>query len=525
MNIIRYKTEYLEQVISLLKDTPNGVHLPSDVFKKIGKQFENEPNRESLDKLLKKAYTALAIENETLVGMAGMDKDGNIGIFAVINSKAYKRLLDTLYRRADKTEIPHLFVQPFEDYTDIFTKHGYKQMNEGDDLNLIKETAIKERLDLKPEDAKSIELDPHEAIIVEGKRSVLPFFFFGMNCFFMLILTVLSVTKYRNAFAEHNKSYITIFAVLSMFVIALAIFIGYFVRQARLKQQVLSMRVTNGMITSFTKLMTRDRYEGNFARQTGQAAYTLVFITYVYYDENMVKREGEFTHRYRFSGPYFYEGQQLVIAYSADKSYILNKYTIANAQDELDEKNNPSDVIEAVSASKLSAYVPIKATKLYYGHAIGYLIGFVITLVFFLIMGIAIAHSTKRPMLNEILSELLFGMPFYDILGGFAVYSVAIPTTAKRKYRKLLENPNARCTQGKIVHADKTYKSDNKMRFYCEFYDGKQKRSVRVPFRSASNLVRHNKTTAMVVFDETDATVLVRKGVYPDVFTMIYYRN
>ncbi|MDE7394931.1 MAG: hypothetical protein K2M95_02275, partial [Clostridiales bacterium] len=160
MNTERYKVEYVEQVIELLKSTPNPVHLPSDVFFKIGKLFEGEPDREKLSALLRKTYTVMAIEDEKLVGLAGMDKEGNIGIFAASeNPKAQKLLLNALDRRAEKAEVPQLFVQPFDDARDLFIRQGYEPQGEGNDCNLVRKITSKDELDFKPESAKSFTLD------------------------------------------------------------------------------------------------------------------------------------------------------------------------------------------------------------------------------------------------------------------------------------------------------------------------------------------------------------------------------
>ncbi len=86
-------------------------------------------------------------------------------------------------------------------------------------------------------------------------------------------------------------------------------------------------------------------------------------------------------------------------------------------------------------------------------------------------------------------------------------------------------DPNVRCARGKIVHGDKAFKSGNKMRFYCVFKDGKEKREVLLPHRSASNLVKSWKTSVTVVFTPTEAAVLVKKGDYPDKFVFKHYRN
>ena len=283
------------------------------------------------------------------------------------------------------------------------------------------------------------------------------------------------------------------------------------------------MRVTNGVITSFATLLTRNRDDGHFATPINFPEYTRVFITYEFYDENMVKRTEKYTHRYRFSGPYFYEGQKLIIACSEDKSYILHKYTILNPSEEEEEEIDLSKI--SVTSKRLVEFVPIKATKMYYGHALSYLCGLGVTFLLYVILSILEANSAARPIFKVLFENFLFWLPFFVIFMAFSLYTISITMIEKRKYRKLLASPDVQCTVGKIVHRDKTFKSDNKMRFYCQFNDGKEKRSVKVPYRSSSNLVKWGKTKVLVVYNRTEAVVLVKRGEYPDKFVFKYYRN
>ena len=522
MNTLRFKPEYSDQAIELLKNAPMGVYPSTEIFLEIGREFEGEPNAEKLNKLFKKAYTVMAVEDGKLIGLAGMDKEGYIGIFAADDAKARKLLLNALDRRASKTEIPQLFVQPTEENRAVFINQGFEPMNEGDDFCLIKKTAFKERSGIKIEDVKEYSLDPKKAITVEGKHSVFPFFYFATNCFFMFLLITLSVTEHKDIVADTNHLIVYVVFTL-LFLSSLTILIWYFIRRARLKKQVLSMRVTNGVITSFATLLTRNRDDGHFATPINYPEYTRVFITYEFYDENMQKRTEKYTHRYRFSGPYFYEGQKLVIACSQEKSYILHKYTILNPSEEEEEEIDLSKI--SVTSKRLVEFVPIKATKMYYGHALSYLCGLGVTFLLYVILSILEANSAARPIFKVLFENFLFWLPFFVIFLAFSLYTFSITMIEKRKYRKLLASPDVQCTVGKIVHRDKTFRSDNKMRFYCQFNDGKEKRSVKVPYRSSSNLVKWGKTKVLVVYNRTEAVVLVKRGEYPDKFVFKYYRN
>lgn len=107
MKIIQYKSEYFTYTVELLKKTKNIVKTSSNVFDSIARLFENAyTNETELNQLFSKAYTILAVENEIPVGIASMDKDGIIGIFAVDEekdiSKICMRLTNKLNQKAMK---------------------------------------------------------------------------------------------------------------------------------------------------------------------------------------------------------------------------------------------------------------------------------------------------------------------------------------------------------------------------------------------------------------------------------------
>ena len=257
MKTIRYKSEYLEQIINLLKNTRNTVNLPSDDYNEIARLFEEaDENGEALNKLFKKLYTVLAVEDDIPVGIASMDREGQVGIFAVsegeTSSKTSRLLAKELESLATKKEVPVLYIFPVEGNEKLFIEFGFTSYNAatgetgGEDcFMLIKQTSINEKVDLKPEEAKTLKLNPSKKITVEGKVSIFPAIFFGVACFFALILTFCLLHK-------TVSKYISLIAVIgTFFAVALGILIAYIARGIYLKKKITSqMSVTNGKIIS-----------------------------------------------------------------------------------------------------------------------------------------------------------------------------------------------------------------------------------------------------------------------------------
>ena len=336
MNTLRFKSEYYEQIVDILKKLPNMVDLPSDIFFDIYKQFGYAlPDREKLQKLIKRTYTMLAIEDEKVIGLAGMDNDGNVGLFIVREgdeyAKACRLLSNALERRASKTEIPYLFVLQTEKSEQTFIDLGYEPFDNGSgaphDSILAKEIEPENKIDIKIEQAKEIKLHPRRKITVEGKTSMVPAFLLGLSSFFTFLLITITIGK-RNAgtFESVPKStYLTItVAVCVMFTAALALLTAYTVRARRLKKEVLSMRITNGVILSCATAQDYDL--------DNEPSSAYVSLTYAYYDENMQRQEAHYKHRYYTDNPHFYEGQEIVIAHSSEKRYILHRYTLLKNQ-------------------------------------------------------------------------------------------------------------------------------------------------------------------------------------------------
>ena len=184
-----------------------------------------------------------------------------------------------------------------------------------------------------PEDVVRLKLDPSKKIKVEGKTAFFPYMFLGLACFFAILLTILAVSSVKNsADGKLDSKYNMFIIIISIFfAAALATFIGYVVRGIKLKKEVLSMNVTNGLITSLTSEENIVRDKDNHYRERVQSV--TLNITYVFYDDEMQKRTGRFSHKFSGEAPEYREGQEVVVAYSNGKCYILKKYTIDESQD------------------------------------------------------------------------------------------------------------------------------------------------------------------------------------------------
>ncbi|MDE5562794.1 MAG: hypothetical protein K2J01_04535 [Clostridiales bacterium] len=527
MKTIRYKSEYYTQVAELLRVNRNIVKLPSDIFFDIARLFENEhDNAEKIGKLLSRAYTVLALEDDKIVGISSMDKDGNIGILYVSDgetfSKACRLMLNALYRRAAQKDLPYLFVLPVDADNKLFKEFGYLQFDNGEcdvDANnafmLAKKIESEKYADMSEESVKRLELDPTKKITVEGKVSVFPAVFFGIACFLVMLLTILTATS-----SEPLSSFAVFFVVIGiLFAAAAAIFICYLVRGRQLRNKVLHMRVTNGVIKSLVETAVRTS-----GRNSEDSGYAKVHITYVFYDDKMQKRTGEFSHKYNRNAPYFYEGQELVIAYSENESYILRHYTLTDQKalpaDERSEttSDGTAKAVNIANKNMLLKYVPINAVKMYKIYALSLLLMLAILLTVGVIFSTVVAAQSTISFWKEMLSFVpmfVFGLVVFGIPS--AVFLI-IPKRTMSKYYKLLNSSGARVTDGKIHTTAKTYKSDNKLKFYCEYNDGTSKKKVPVPRMFASSMIKSGNTSVKVVFDNYTAIVLVKNDRYPNKF-------
>ncbi|MBD5101011.1 MAG: hypothetical protein HDT29_07200 [Clostridiales bacterium] len=340
MNMLRYKKENINEVVSLLKSCENLVDLPTNSFKDVAALLKDSiVDSEKMSKLLGKYYTILAWENEEIIGLASMNGEGEIGWLVVREGnnveKTAKGLFRAVERGAVKRKIPTLYVWKLDESEKLLSKCGFEfekligdEYGEMESYLMVKKLTIEEKkkVELLPEDVKRFQLDPSKPIKVEGKAKFFPIFIFALACFFIALLIGITINNYNNSPDGKLDSKFTMFFIIfgTFFVVALAIFIAYIAKGIRLKKEVLTMNITNGLIIDeFShehKVYDEDRIE--------RTKYIEVSLTYVFYDEEMQKRTGKFNHKYESQTPKFYVGQEVVVAFSQGKCYILKKYTL-----------------------------------------------------------------------------------------------------------------------------------------------------------------------------------------------------
>ncbi|MDE7379830.1 MAG: hypothetical protein K2N14_02145 [Clostridia bacterium] len=344
MNTAKYNKYDLQDTQALLNKTDNAVR-PTEYYLAVEsflrQNEETEPSKsgviapdesalKKLNTLLSRGLTVVARENGELCGIASMDKQGNLGLLCVIGDefkKTAKLLIRALERRGGKKQVAGISVTPTEDCAKIFKECGYSLCGETDVFvkQLVEE---KEPVNFPPEYAKRIILDGKKPIIVEGFDMVFPIIFFGIACFFAVLLTVLGIA-YKNGSANvYGGENIPLFAIIIgiLFFIGLGLIIAYTVRGKSIKKRVLAGYVTNAVITdlAFDEYWTYERTDDGGSSER----HVRVSLTYVFYDEQLVLHTGRFVSKYQSRAPQFYYGQEVVIAYVDGESYILRTYTI-----------------------------------------------------------------------------------------------------------------------------------------------------------------------------------------------------
>ncbi len=531
MKTIRYKSEYFTQTVELLKNAKNTVNLQSDDFYKIAELFENaQENEEKLNKLFSKAYTVLALENDIPVGIASMDKDGCVGIFAASEgetfSKACRLLSGDLDRRAAKKELSMLSVFPADGNANLFLGLKYETFDAAsgkfgvaDDFMLAKKIKLKDKPDLSFDKSKRLVLDPSKKITVEGKASSFPAVFFGLACFFVLLLTVITVTTYDES---QFKKFLTFFIIIGLvFAAATGLLIAYLIRGAKLKKKVLSMNVTNGIITGQTGDVIRVRDDGRTTSEFGKIKCTYVDIFYVFYDANGQRREAHFHHKYNGKSPFFYEGQELVIAYNESESFILRKYTLVGNAD--DKQNGAAaerdcgedEATDYADSAELSKYVPINGVKRYYVYSASFAAAVVIAFIAALILGIFFAANSDYTYGEALLNFWPFLLFVFVAFGTPAAVFAIIPARANSKYKQLIRQPYVGICDGKLVQSTPTYRSYIKLKFFCEYKADGKIRKISVPKIIAGAMLKKGYYDVKVLHKKSKVNLVVKKGKLP----------
>ena len=512
MKTERYDSEYLSRAVELLRAAQNAV-VPTAQFSALSELVDGDA--EKLNKLLRGAYTVVALENDEPIGLASLDKSGRIALVAIDGGapfdKTAKTLLRALERRAVKKELPELSVSPTT-VKDVCVELGYAP-TEADASVFTKRAVDKSAVDLPPERVKRIELDPNAPIGIEGKSSVFPVVLFAVACFFVMLWTILFFTVGMNEPGGVDGKYFILLAVVcAIFVAALAIFITHFVKRAALHKEIRAMSVTNGIVTDVSANTYHVRRDKNDTER-----YTNIAVWYIFYDADMRKHKAVYRHKYKGNGAYFYVGQELVVAYSDNTSYILNRYTAVSrdaaeptGETESDETAKP----KKAAVKDPSELVPFGAVKWNMLFAI---VLFAVVIIadgaLLLFCGISAAEKST-PLWNELRFMLPFIIVVFVGFGGWASIYAVRSIKARSEYRAVLRN-GATFVRGRLLCTEKTFDAKNKPKFYCEFVTTSgEKRKKKVPNMLASRLVMHGDTDVTVAYAGSAAVVLVPKDCY-----------
>ncbi len=539
MNTVRYKPEYKDAALSLIKQATNMVCCPSEAYFEIARiAASSSPDVEKLNKLLGKTYTVISVEGVELLGLASMDKEGNIGLLFARDGKAFdksaKALLRALERRAVKQELTYLFALRTDESDAFLRKCGYEPFDNGsggedaiNEYQLAKQIISKDRVDFTLGMMRRITLDPNKPIKVEGKVSMLPKLIFGLACFFMTLLTIFTVVYILDGTFIYNiRVFTTLYIVIGIFlIVGVSMFVVYLVRGESLKKEVLSMTVTNAVITgitSTTDIVRNPQYRhGNSERRYNTVVH--ISFSYAYFDNDLKKCTGRFSHKYDNAAPYFYEGQELVIAYSNTDCYVLRKYTelkreTVNGEVVNDSANETAqEIVVPRGFNDLSKYVPLYASK----RSSRYLKTMSIVLAalsaVILLIFLVVSQKNNLPLWEDVLVALPFLFMLFIAFGIPLIRFAKLSSRAKKQYGKILET-DYEIAAGKLVCSDKTYKSGNKNKFMCVYKNARGKEQIiDLPKLYVNEMIEKGNTAVTVVYNDEMAAVLVRKGKFPDI--------
>lgn len=550
MNTAKYSRYSLNEAIALFKEAENSV-CPTEYYSCLADLLEKEgasldkvesaegvnftPFAKKLNTLLTKSYTVIAREGTELYGLASMDKQGNLGLLYVKGDSAKKTaklLIRALERPAAEKEIAEINAVPEESAAKIFIECDYapkaeagKSLEGFGGVPLFKSIKPeKEPVDFPPECAKKIVLDGRKPIREERGDGIFPYLFFGMACFFVLLLIFIIIVNKGNI----DEEALILFGVMVgvIFIIASAIMAVHCVRLHRFKMRVLAGSVTNGVITD----ISYDEYRVHSGSDDDGKKIINVYFSYAYYDGQLNLRTGSFKSKYKNKAPLFYRGQEVIVAYSFGRSCVLSKYTILEeaggrvlppVEESVEEEDDIilSQVSEEDKKLKLSgkpkdiddpsAYVPVAARKRFFAGGLAVLGMLAVLWCVMLFFNILAARQTFTPLYKQVVNVLPFTAPVTVVLGAICAMSLVPAVSAKRKYKKML-GTEVTFVAGKIICGDKTYKSDNKNRFYCAYKNARgEVCKISLSGQSVFDLVRYGATDALVAYNGSGAVVLV----------------
>ncbi|MDE6791214.1 MAG: hypothetical protein K2J61_05780, partial [Clostridia bacterium] len=311
----------------------------------------------------------------------------------------------------------------------------------------------------------------------------------------------------------------------------------YMMRGARVKREILEqMEVTNGIVTEVT-VHTRYVQDSDGNRDSRED----VGVYYVFYDGD-IKREGSFTRTYSHFNSQFFKGQEVIIAYDEDKSYLLTKYTIMDEmpakqsashtvpEAETEESEESAEIEESAESTKqeksgktprarrindISEYMPVKESKLFYLTGI-VLLGmcFVAIAVTFVALFIMTSNSDVS------FSTLWDGMRWFIIAvavlpGGIGLVYLLIPLSARLKFKALLKTDYV-AVKGELICSETTYRGNGSPSYTCKYVDTDgDTHVIKISSMYVRRRVQEGKTDVIVAYNYKTAMILVKKYKLP----------
>lgn len=522
MKTLKLNKEDIEEAKLLLTGAENTVDLPTMFFKAAEILSIDPVDSDKLIRAFAGHYTVIAKEDEVVCGLASMDKEGNIGMLYVSADEDYKKtstaLLRALERNALKKELQTLSALSTERSESVLKKFGFEIYDSqgGGESFMVKEIQDKSQAEFSSDSVKRFKLDPSKPISTEGELTGWPILFLIVTSFIAAVFFVISIVNLKNSDGGLANNYkIAIAAVSILWLISLSFFIVYFVRKSKLKKEILSMGVTNAVIVSDV-VCERMEYRNNNDSED-RKIYERCAFTYMYYDDDMKRHTVNFDRKYRTKAEFFYKGQELIVAYSKDKCYLLKKYSFVGDQSLLDlpeDKNlDTEDIADGLQAKEVphKNLVPIAAQTRSYLYPISAYAVAAIIAVTVLSLNFIIAKQSGVSYGKTSYLIWVFMAIGVSIFAGVGTYFIIPPLKAVGKYKKICKG-GAKYVKGKLKTNSKTYSSDNENSFYCVYktLSGEIKH-VKVGGSYVRERMQKGDCDVTVAYDGSNAIALVEK--------------
>ena len=352
MKTYKYKLSYADAAADFLRKVTNSVAAFTDEHDKFNMLISRESDSQAIHKILGRAYTVLAKEGEEIVGMASMDKDGSLFLLSVPDGDRYDKvsryLLGALEKIAEDNQIHTISVLPTQHSEKVLIKFAYLPFEGGsedeDAINgslLVKYIESVDEKKMGDFSVKRYKLDPNKRISIEEYSATVPCSVLGIASLFVVVLIAYAVFHHFNSHGEELPRNFKIMAAMVSVIFAFAIvyFSLHIWYLKKLKQTLLTMDVTNAVITDLNSVTEVDIIRDN----DGDYKHDMkkrVSLTYSFYDADMRLRHGSFSSVQKFSdfrffgAREFYKGQEILIVYNQEQSYILRKSKLLNTVSE-----------------------------------------------------------------------------------------------------------------------------------------------------------------------------------------------